>query len=63
MMVTGIDRDATRQDRNHNPDDPKGDNFKLAGRWHSMVLSEASLQQSKSAGLCLPALRDAAVTG
>jgi hypothetical protein len=44
MMVTGIDGDATRQDRNHNPDDPKGDN-KLAGRWHSMVLSGASLQQ------------------
>jgi hypothetical protein len=28
----------TRQDRNHNPDDPKGDNFKLAGRRHSVVL-------------------------
>jgi hypothetical protein len=35
MMVTGIDSDTARQDRNHDSDDPKDDNFKLAGRRHS----------------------------
>jgi hypothetical protein len=38
MMVAGIDRDATRQDRNHDPDDPEDDNFELARREHSVVL-------------------------
>jgi hypothetical protein len=45
MMVAGIDSDTTRQDRNHNPDDPKGDNFKLAGRRHSVVLVEAKIRR------------------
>jgi hypothetical protein len=63
MTVTGIARDAARQDRNHNPNDSKGDNLKLAGRRHSVVLSETSLQQRNPQALCSPAWRDAAVMG
>jgi hypothetical protein len=44
-MVTDVDRDAARHDRNHGTGDPEDDHFELAGRRHSPVLGEASLKQ------------------
>jgi hypothetical protein len=35
LMVTGVYGHAARKDHNHDPDDPKDDNFKLARRRHS----------------------------
>jgi hypothetical protein len=52
-IVSGVDSDAARQDRNHDPDEPEHDNFKLAGRRHSAVLVPVTLA-TKSAGLCSP---------